>query len=207
MPSSDIKCDSRAGLEHVPDRDVLEPEEESEGDNDVRDYQLAKDRKMRDIKLPKRYAYPYLIAFVLTAAQGIVTDKPKTYSEAVSSKDLEKLMAAMDEEMQSLIKNHAWDLILRPAEKKVVSCKWIYKIKEGISGVESQRFKARLFAKGFTQNENIDFNKVFSPVVKYSSLRILLAIVPVDDMHLDHMDIKTTFLYGELDEMIVMAQP
>lgn len=60
----------------------------------------AKDRKMRDIKLPKRYAYADLIAFVLTAAQGIETDKPKTYSKAVSSKDLEKWMAAMDEEMQ-----------------------------------------------------------------------------------------------------------
>lgn len=106
-----------------------------------------------------------------------------------------------------MIKNHAWDLILRPAEKKVVGCKWIYKIKEGIPGVESQRFKVRLFAKGFTQNESIDFNNFFSPMVRYSSLRILLALVAVDDMHLEHMDIKTTFLHGELDEMIVMAQP
>lgn len=62
--------------------------------------------KMREIKLPKRYAYADLITFLLTASQGIETDKPKTYSEAVSSKDLEKWMAAMDEEMQSLIKNH-----------------------------------------------------------------------------------------------------
>lgn len=51
---------------------------------------MAKDRNMRDIKLPKRYAYAYLIAFVLTTTQGIETDKPKTYSEAVSSKDLAK---------------------------------------------------------------------------------------------------------------------
>lgn len=71
--------------------------------------------------------------------------------------------------------------------------------------MESQRFKARLVAKGFIQKESIDFNEVFAPVERYSSLRILLALVAVDDMHMEHMDIKITFLHCELDEMIVMA--
>ncbi|KAH9705116.1 hypothetical protein KPL70_011757 [Citrus sinensis] len=110
----------------------------------------------------------------------------------------------MDEEMRSLIKNH---LIPTLAKKKVVGCKWIYMIKEGIPGVEPLRFKAMLVAKGFAQKEEIDFNEVFSPVVIHSSLRILLALVVVNDMHLEQMDVKTAFLHGELEEMIVMAQP
>ena len=110
----------------------------------------------------------------------------------------------MDEEMRSLIKNH---LIPTLAKKKVVGCKWIYMIKEGIPGVEPLRFKAMLVAKGFAQKEEIDFNEVFAPVVIHSSLRILLALVVVNDMHLEQMDVKTAFLHGELEEMIVMAQP
>ena len=55
----------------------------------------------------------------------------------------------MDVEMQSLIKNHTWILIKRPPNGKVVSCKWIYKVKEGIPGVEPQKYKAKLVTKGF----------------------------------------------------------
>lgn len=95
-----------------------------------------RNKKKREIKLLKKYAYTYLIAFALTEGQGIETNEPQIYSEAISSKDSEKLVAAMDDEMQLLIKNHTWDLILRPTKKKVVGCKWIYKIKEGISRVE-----------------------------------------------------------------------
>ena len=52
--------------------------------------------------------------------------------------------------------------------------------------------------RGFTQNEGIDFNEIFSPVVKHSSIRILLAIVALFDLELEQMDVKTTFLYGNL---------
>lgn len=90
LPSSSTECDPRVGPEHVLDKDVPEPEEESEGDNNVRDYQLVRDKKKREIKLLKKYAYSSLIAFALTARQGIETNKPKTYSEAISSKDSEK---------------------------------------------------------------------------------------------------------------------
>lgn len=98
-------------------------------------------------------------------------------------------------------------MIEKPANKKVVDCKWVYKIKEGIPSVEPQRYKARLVAKGFIQNEGIDFTEVFSWVVKNSSLRILLALVDIKDMHFKQIDVKTVFLHGELDEMIIMAQP
>ncbi|KAH9679155.1 hypothetical protein KPL71_026007 [Citrus sinensis] len=207
LPSSSTKADKKAGPENAPGIDLSEQEGESEGDDNLRNYQLVRDRKKRESKPPKRYAYADLIAFALSAAQGIEEDEPKTYTEAVSSKDSKKWAAAMDEEMRSLIKNHTWDLIPKPAKKKIVGCKWIYKIKEGIPGVEPLRYKARLVAKGFTQKEGIDFNEVFSPVVRHSSLRILLALVAVNDMHLEHMDVKTAFLHGELEEMIVMAQP
>ena len=90
--------------------------------------------------------------------------------------------------------------------RKVVGCKWIFKVKEGIPGVEPQRYKARLVAKGFIQKEGIAFTEIFSPVVRHFSLRILLALVVVNNMYLKQMDVKTTFLHSKLDEMIVMRQ-
>ena len=69
------------------------------------------------------------------------------------------------------------------------------------------RFKARLVAQGFTQREGVDFNEIFSPVVKHRSIRLVLALVAQLDLELEQMDVKTTFLYGDLEETIYMRQP
>ena len=91
-------------------------------------------------------------------------------------------------------------------QKKLVGCKWVYKVKEGIPGIEPTRFKARLVAQVFTQREGVDFHEIFSPVVKHTSIRILLAMCANLNLHLEQMDIKTVFLHGELEETIYMAQ-
>ena len=108
--------------------------------------------------------------------------------------------------MKSLHDNHTWDLVKRPAGSKLVNCKWIFKRKQCILGVEQGRFKARLVARGFTERQGIDYNDVFSPVVKHSSIRILLSMVAKFDLELEQMDVKTAFLYGELEETIYMRQ-
>ena len=86
-------------------------------------------------------------------------------------------------------------------------CKWVYKRKESIIGVEDPRCKARLVVKGFSQKEGIDFNEIFSPVVHHTSIRVLLAFVALFDLELEQLDVKTTFLHGELEEEIYMEQP
>ncbi|KAH9770027.1 Integrase catalytic domain-containing protein [Citrus sinensis] len=113
----------------------------------------------------------------------------------------------MEDEMDSLNKNGTWELIQKPEGRKIVSCKWVYKIKDGIPNVEPKRFKARLVAKGFTQREGIDYTEVFSPVVRHTSIKIILSLVVVYDMHLEQLDVKTAFLHGDLKEEIVMSQP
>jgi hypothetical protein len=87
-----------------------------------------------------------------------------------------------------------------PKGKKTIRCKWIFKRKE-------KRYKARLVAKGYSQIPGIDFNEVFSPVVKHSSIRTLLSIVAMHDYELEQLDAKTAFLHGELEEVIYMDQP
>lgn len=78
--------------------------------------------------------------------------------------------------------------------------------KEGTLEVEEVSYKVRLVAKGYSQISTIDFTHAFSHVVKYSSIRTLLGIVALHDLELEQLDVKTIFLYGELEEDIIMKQ-
>ena len=114
---------------------------------------------------------------------------------------------AMEEEMQSLTKNKTWKLAQLPKGKKAIGCKWVFAKKERFPNKEDVRYKARLVVKGFAQREGIDYNEVFSPVVKHSSIRILLALVTQLNLELAQLDVKTVFLHDDLKEEIYMTQP
>ncbi|KAE8691518.1 Vacuolar-sorting receptor 1 [Hibiscus syriacus] len=92
-----------------------------------------------------------------------------------------------------------------PPDKRALHNKWIYRIKEEHDG--SKRYKARLVVKGFQQKECIDYNEIFSPVVKLSTIRLVLKIVAAENLHLEQLDVKTAFLHGDLEEEIYMRQP
>ena len=102
--------------------------------------------------------------------------------------------------------NGFWDLVKLPNGVKTIGCKWVYKTKKDSLG-NIERYKARLIAKGFTQKEGIDYKEAFSLVTKKDSLRIILALVAHFDFELKQMDVKTTFLNGELEEKVYMKQP
>ncbi|PWA94422.1 Retrovirus-related Pol polyprotein from transposon TNT 1-94 [Artemisia annua] len=119
----------------------------------------------------------------------------------------EKWRIAMREEMQSLEKNQTWELTNLPKGKKAIECKWVYAKKEGFPSQDNVRYKAILVAKGCAQKDGIDYNDIFSPVVKHSSIRILLALVAQLDLELVQIDVKTAFLHGDLEEEIYMVQP
>lgn len=73
--------------------------------------------------------------------------------------------------------------------------------------MEDPRYKTRLVGKGYTQVEGVDFNEIFSPVVKHVSIRIIMSYVVNFDAELEQMDVKTAFLHVNLDETIYMEQP
>jgi hypothetical protein len=133
-------------------------------------------------------------------------EDPQTFSEAINSSDSGKWKAAIEEEYQSLIQNQTWELVPKPKDRNIVSCKWVFKTKLGSDG-HIERYKARLVARGFTQVEGVDYQETYSPVVKMTSIRILLSIVAIFDLELHQMDVKTAFLNGKLDEEIYMQQP
>lgn len=146
-------------------------------------------------------------SFALNVADYIDEVEPKSFKEVLSSRNKQKWIKAMNEVMDSLNLNQTWVLVDKPKSQKVVGCKWIFKRNDGIPGVDEERYKAGLVAQGFSQIPGIDFNEVFSPVVKYSSIRLMLALVAKYDLELEQLDVKTAFLHGKLEETIYIRQP
>jgi hypothetical protein len=132
--------------------------------------------------------------------------EPATREDALASEHATEWQTAMDDEYTSLQANHTWSLEKPPPGVTPIPVKWVFKIKTAATG-EIERFKARLVVKGFRQREGIDYDEVFAPVSKYSTLRALLAIAAAQDLHIHQLDIKTAFLNGELEELVYCAQP
>ena len=112
----------------------------------------------------------------------------------------------MNDEFNALLKNKTWQLVTREHSMHVIGCKWIYSIKYTAAG-EVDRYKARLAAKGFSQENGYDFSETFSPVVKITTIRLLLSLAIGQNWLIHQLDVSNAFLHGELKEIIYMEQP
>ena len=144
----------------------------------------------------RRLGYAELLAVALVGGRD-----PSTYAEAMRSAEAEEWKAACQYEIDALAKNGTWVLMDLPPGRKAVKSKWVFKLKA------DGRYRARLVAKGFTQIPGLDFDETFSPVARFESLRMLLALAALEDWHIHQMDVKSAFLNGELEEEIYMEQP
>ncbi len=120
----------------------------------------------------------------------------------LKGEDVKKWEIAMQEEYNSLVVNNTWSLVPLPKGRNPISCKWVFKIKHGVDG-EVECYKARLVARGFNQTFGVDYNENFAPIAKFVSIHCVLALVAIKDMEIHQMDVKTTFINGDLD----MEQP
>jgi transposase InsO family protein len=108
---------------------------------------------------------------------------------------------ACHEELEALRKRNVFELVDLPKGRKLIKNRWVFDQKT------DGRKKARLVAKGFSQIEGVDFNEIFSPVVRFESVRLMLALAALEQWHITGLDVKSAFLYGELDEELYMEQP
>ena len=114
--------------------------------------------------------------------------------------------SAMQVEMDSIRSNRTWSLVQLPPGKKAISSKWVYKVKPGTPG-NPPRYKARLVARGFQQKDGVDFLETFAPVVRWETIRILIAIAVHLNWPIHQLDFLTAFLNGILKEDVYMFQP
>ena len=144
--------------------------------------------------------------FALAAHVSTSISEPHSYKEAAQSPHRAQWEQAMQDELDSIKANDTYALVPLPAGRQAIGCKWVFKIKRHADG-SIDRYKARLVAKGYSQLYGIDFTETFAPVVRFSSLRAILAIAASADYDIHQMDVKTAFLNGDLDEDIYMQQP
>ena len=127
---------------------------------------------------------------------------PRTIWEAMNSEYSVKWVEATDNEYKSLMKNETWVLTERPEDKKVLKCKWVFVVKYDENG-SIERFKARLVIKGYEETYGVDYDEIFSPVLRFETLRFLLTFGAVRDYEIHQMDVKTAFLNGEIDNLYI----
>ncbi|KAJ0712899.1 putative RNA-directed DNA polymerase [Helianthus annuus] len=135
-----------------------------------------------------------------------IEEDPKTYSEAMASRDVAFWKEAINDEMDSIMQNNTWKLSDLPPGCKPLGCKWIFKKKMKVDG-SIEKFKARLVIQGFRQKEGIDYFDTYAPVARISTIRLLVALAAIHNLVIHQMDVKTAFLNGDLDEEIYMKQP
>ena len=132
--------------------------------------------------------------------------EPQSFIEAIETNDKEKWMQAMEEEIQSLKENQTYDLVKLPDGRRALKNKWVFKLKTEENNLKP-RYKARIVVKGCNQKKGIDFEEIFSPVVKMTSIRAILGLAAKLDLEIEQLDVKTAFLHGDLEEEIYMEQP
>lgn len=158
----------------------------------------------RSERIPKPVSYPDYVTYACSGNNDLDSD-PISVSEAMSRPDHAAWKQSMEEEMKSFYENDAWDLVTVPKSASVVSCKWVFKRKS--DGENNVRYRSRLVARGFTQRFGIDYFDTFSPVIRYSTFRFLMAISVNLGLDIFHLDVTTAFLNGKLEEDVFMNQP
>jgi hypothetical protein len=115
-------------------------------------------------------------------------------------------MKAMQTELECLRDHNAWDLVEAPDNVSLIKGRWVYTIKTDVNGKPAV-FKARWVARGFTQQEGIDYNETYASVAKMGSIRVLLAITAAQNLECQQYDIVTAFLNAIADKVIYVEQP
>jgi hypothetical protein len=188
---------SKAPSTPIPSPDVSRPTEASKAKTTPREKANLAIESLKGIVLEEEFAFS-------ANEEGL----PKNYEEAITGDEGEQWKAAMDEEIGTLGKMGTWKMEELPPDRKAIGCKWVFAKKRDENG-RVIKFKARLVAQGFSQKPGTDYNNdgTFAPVMRFETLRTLLAYAAVHNLKLRQFDVKSAYLHGTLNEIIFMNQP
>jgi hypothetical protein len=130
------------------------------------------------------------------------TVEPNSFEE---SKTNEHWIKGMEEELDQIEKNETWEIVPRPKNKNVIGTKCVFKNKLNEDGQVTKN-KARLVCKGYGQVEGIDFEEKFAPTSRMEAVRLILAYARSKKIKVCHMDVKSSFINGELEEEVYIEQ-
>jgi hypothetical protein len=151
----------------------------------------------REIRFPERYTDYALMSSISNVIEPMSFDEANEHDEWRN---------AVEEEYESIMKNNTWELTELPKHKKSIGCKWIYKPKFKSDG-SIDKYKARLVEKRYSQTKGIDYAETSAPVAKLNTIRMLIALATKYHWKLHQLDVKSSFLNGELKEEVYLTQP
>ena len=132
--------------------------------------------------------------------------KHRNYAEAMKHQDASSWETAAQEEMTNHLANKTWSLVPRPKDGNVIGSRWVFRLKYNTDG-SVERHKARLVAKGYSQRPGLEYLEIFAPTVRMQTVRTILALAAIDDLHLRSIDISHAYLNGKMDLQVYMEQP
>lgn len=135
--------------------------------------------------------------------KNLQLEELETYEQA---KKCDKWKKVMKEDYNALIKNMSWNLVPVPRDKHIIGRKWTFRLKKNSNGT-ILKHKARHVVKGYTQQQGFDFTEIFSPMVKPTTIRIVLIIALHNNRKIGQQDMNNAFLNGEIHEEVYMEQP
>ena len=206
-PEAEEEASIREGYEEVPDQ---APQEfEKGGWLDPSDTAYGKGKRHQAL-LSDAYtltentfeSQTHETAFVVLAE-----DEPASYKEAMKSENAEHWKKACQAEYETLLGYRTWDLVPRPPKTNIVGSRWTFRVKRDNLG-NLDKFKARVVAQGFSQIPGVDFTETYSPTIRLTSIRFILAYACQNNLELKQVDIKGAYLNGRLDDDdVYMRQP
>ncbi|XP_070045888.1 uncharacterized protein [Nicotiana tomentosiformis] len=146
-----------------------------------------------------RYTYAYYAAASTTSS----LTKPHTFAQVTKHTYWQH---AMSDEYTALLQNHTWTLVPPPPQTNIVGGKRIFHIKYKTDG-SVDRFKVHLIAQGFSHQPGLDYTQTFAPVIKLSTMLLVISLALQNNWFMHQLDVSNAFLHGELDEDVYMHQP
>jgi len=132
-------------------------------------------------------------------------NEPKSTEEARASPQAQQWHDAEIEEINSLNEREVWNIVRRPTNQHVMDCKFAYRLKD--AHTSKPRYKARLVARGFTEVPGVDYTDTFAPVAKPASVRLVFATCAAKKLHAHNFDVKTAYLYSDVERLSYIEQP
>ena len=139
------------------------------------------------------------------ASQSVPTE-PASFAEAMARPERGEWLQAMRAELLAHERNGTWALVELPDGRHVIGCRWVCKLKHHADG-RVDRYKARLVAQGFAQRLGVDYHETHAPTLRYTSLRLILALAAGRDLELQQLDVTTAYLNADIGEEVYMRQP
>ena len=155
------------------------------------------------VHTPLERKRPHIFGCYVTLMSSILDSGSSKYDEATGQQCWKY---AMMEEYESILKNDVWENVLRLYGKPVVTSRWIFKIKHVADG-SIEKYKERFVASEFSQKEGVDYNEIFAPISRYTSIKMIIDLSSSMGWRLHQTDVKTTFLNGKIKEEVYVEYP